>query len=489
LAAACGGAQNQAEGGAAHAGVIGGVGGGGTNTQATTPPAAQSLATGADRQSVGVVGAGGPAAPYDYAPTVMRAGGQYRMWWCSQLPSARPGDQILFGQAGSADGPFTAPGGAPAVEVFGNSASGFDALHTCDPSVIAAGGSYYLYYTGTSDAAGAHNAIGLATSTDGTHWTRANDGRPILTAAGDVARANTYGAGQPSVVFLNGWYYLMFTDTTGQAATADGSGQFVLRSPDPAFATGVQALGPQGFARVASTSTPRLRSVLNGTTADLMWSDALNAFALAQDTGAGTVVTFWDVNFSYHPYQPVTIPGPEREGPGFIRRADGHAPIDPSDPCGTVPLDVVRATGLGAGPLDLRHFGVDLHGIRGCGNAAQAAAVLTGFAMPSPTRTEDLIVNGSLIEVERRSVAQALAQGILPAPVPVLAALPVAARLDSTALAVVAPGRPVALLLDGRLWTVGSTAVADLNSSAVAGISTAQWDAYPHAGDLSGLRY
>jgi hypothetical protein len=486
MIAACGDVRTQAEGGPLAGGAIGGSVKG-TNAPVSAP-AAIPLATSQTRQSGGVVASGGPAAPYDYAPTVMKVAGQYRMWWCSQLPSAHPGDQILYAVSSSVDGPFSAPG-APANEVFGNSAAGFDSLHTCDPSVIAVGGTYYLYYTGTSDAAGARNAIGVATSTDGVHWARANNGRPIVTSSGDVARANTYGVGQPAAVYLNGWYYLMFTDTTGQAAGPDGAGQFVLRSPDPAFGSEVQAVEPRGFTPVPGTSSPRLRSVLAGTTADLMWSDTLNAFALAQDTDAGTVITFWDMNFGYHPYQPVVIAGPTREGPGFVRRADGHAPLAGADPCGTVPLDVVRATGIGAGPLDLRHFGLDLNGLHGCANAVQAAAVLNGFAMPSPSRTEDLVVDGKLVEVERRSVAGALAEGVLSAPVSALVNLPVIARLDSGAVALAAPGRPVGLLLGGLLWTVGARTIAAANSSAVSQISTTQWDAYPHGGDLSGLRH
>src|SRR2546430_9373709 len=42
------------------------------------------------------------------------------------------------------------------------------------------------------------NSIGLATSTDGVHWSRAAGGRPILGPSHDVHRANVYGAGQPS---------------------------------------------------------------------------------------------------------------------------------------------------------------------------------------------------------------------------------------------------------------------------------------------------
>ena len=497
LVAACGDAQSQAEGWPSAAGLIGGANGAangnepGTTSSTAATSVATPLATGHARTSPGVVGSGGPAAPYDYAPTVMKAGGQYRMWWCSQLPAARPGDQILYAESASANGPFAAPGGAPAIQVYGNSPVGFDSLHTCDPSVIAVNGTYYLYYTGTSDAAGAHNAIGLATSTDGVNWTRANDSQPIVTAAGDVIRKNGYGVGQPSVVFLNDWYYLMFTDTTGEAADASGAGQFVLRSPDPAFGYDVEALGPNGYGPGAYTAAPRLTSVADANSADLTWSDALNAFAIAQDTSAGTVVTFWDVNFGYHPYQSVLIPGPEQEGPGIVRQADGHIPADTGDPCGTVPLDVVRATSAGAGPLGLEHFGLDLEGVHGCQTTTQAIKVLNGFAMPSgsPSYPADLIVNGRLVQVERRSVAEALAEGMLDKPVALLAKLPVATQLDVGAAAVTAPGRPVGLLLTGQLWTVGRESVATDDSSPLTTITAAQWDAYPRGGDLSGLRY
>src|SRR5205807_5645312 len=143
-----------------------------------------------------------------------------------------------------------------------------DQLHTCDPSVLRVDGVYYLYYTGTSNAQGQNNAIGLALSTDGTHWTRANGGAPIVPAAGDNTSGNPYGAGQPSVVYLNGWFYLLFTDTTGKAADPGGGGQFVLRSTTPSFTSNVQSLGPSGFTAVPSTKTPRLRSVLTANSAD-----------------------------------------------------------------------------------------------------------------------------------------------------------------------------------------------------------------------------
>jgi hypothetical protein len=412
------------------------------------------------------------------------------MWWCSQLPTEpRPGDEILFAQAGNADGPFAAPGGGPAAPVFTNSPSGFDQLHTCDPSVIEVDGTYYLYYTGTSNAQGQNNAIGLAQSSDGVNWVRANGGAPIVTPAEDNTSGNPYGAGQPSVVYLNGWFYLLFTDTTGKAAAPDAPAQFVLRSTSPTFTSQVQVLGPTGFTAVASTKTPRLRSVAAANSADWMWVDSLNAFAIAADTTQGTTVTFWNADFTAQPYAPVSLPGAAQDGPGLVRTPQGHAPIPSSDPCGSLPLDLIRATANRQAPTGLTHFGVTLTGFNGCQSAAQAADVLNGFAMPSPDRTMDLLVNGKFVDFERATVAQSLAVGTLAAPVPALAGLPVEATIMAQTAGVSTGGQPLGLVAtDGHLCLVGSADAAQLNSSTVTTVDAAAWAAYPRGCDLSTVR-
>jgi hypothetical protein len=389
----------------------------------------------------------------------------------------------------SQNGPFGVSRGAAAARVFTNSPSGFDRLHTCDPSVIEVDGVYYLYYTGTANAAGDDNAIGLATSSDGVHWKRADNGAPIISAAEDVRRSNVYGAGQPSALYRDGWFYLMFTDTSGGAAGADGAGQFVVRSQDPAFQRGVQALGPDGFGAAASATGPRTRSVADATTSDWMWVDALNAYAIASDNPGGTTVTFWDANFTYHPFQPVQIGGAVREGPGLVRTAEGHAPVSMTDPCGQVPLDVLRATGGNQGPNGIAHFGIDVDGLHSCQGRSTALALLDGFAIPAPDRTVDLVVGDRLVEVERRSVALSLAVGMLADPPPSIVSLPVAAHLKPGATAVSAPGKPLGIKLDDdKLWVVGGASVATLNSSPVTTVTAQQWDAYPRGTDLSALR-
>jgi hypothetical protein len=462
----------------------------GGQTTAPPRPVDVELASGDPRQSGGVIAAGGADAVYDYGPTVLLDRGQVRMWWCSQYGGAGPaGDDILYAQAQSLDGPFAAPGGGIPAAVFSGAPGNFDGMHTCDPSVLRVGSTYYLYYTGAAGDHALGNAVGLATSTDGVHWTRAAGGRPILGPAHDVHRANVYGAGQPSAVYLDGWFYLMFTDTTGRAAGDNGAGQFVLRSADPAFASGVQALDVGGFVPVTSTAAPRTRSVVDGFSADLMWVGALDAFVIAHETDGGTTLTFWTADFAEHPFRPVVVPGPWREGPGLVRRADGHAPLSTAGPCDRVPFDVVRATVLGgaAAPTGLRHFGLDLAGSRACENPARLAVTFDGVTVPSPERTMDLVRAGRRVRVERRGVAALLAGQLLEKAPPEVAALPVAARLKSGAEAVQAPGRGFALRLDDqRLWPVPDVGVVLNNGSSPNATTAAHWDGSPRGSALAG---
>ncbi|RJQ81578.1 beta-xylosidase [Pseudonocardiaceae bacterium YIM PH 21723] len=468
--------------------LVSGCSGGASTLAEGLPPApgisheGQKLVTDHGRQGAQVLASGGQAAPYNYGPALIADGGGYRAWWCSQLPGAgADGDDILSAAGPALDKPF-----GPAQPVFSGTGTGFDAMHTCDPSVIKVRGSYYLYYTGAAADHDHINGIGVASSTDGVSWTRLADSKPILTSSREVNRANTYGAGQPSVVYRDGWFYLLFTDTAGKAAGWDGAGQFVVRAKDPAFRQNFQAWGDKGFTDADPAKASRSRMVVNAFSADLMWVDALDAWAIAHETAEGTTVGFWSVDFQRRPFQDVLIPGQWKEGPGLVRRADGHAPASLTDPCGRVPLDVVRATVLGAAPTDLRWFGIDVVGAKGCLDDKRAAAVLDGLAMPSADRTIDLIASGTRMRVERRSVALALGNGLLGAPVDAVAGLSRGGNLKAGALAVRAPDRPVGIVLeDGHLYVVGDPQVAELNSSGIREVTQHEWDSYPRGTDLT----
>ncbi|SFT06503.1 beta-xylosidase [Saccharopolyspora flava] len=438
-------------------------------------PMPVELKTGAARSSPGVVAAGGLPAPYNYGPSVLAEDGGYRAWWCSQLPGVGPaGDDVLHASAASPDGPF-----GPATPVFSGEPGRFDGMHTCDPSVLHVDGRYYLYYTG---AAGDHahgNTIGVATSADGLTWTRG--AAPIVTAAGEVARPNVYGAGQPSALFLDGWFYLLFTDTTARGAGWNGAGQFVLRSRDPLFGKGVEALTERGF---EPAGAGRTRSVVDAFSADWAYSPTLDAFAIAHQTEAGTQITFWDTGFTRHPYQPVTIPGPWQEGPGLVRDGSGRLRPSTSDPCESVPLDVLRATALAPSPTDIRHFGLDITSAGACADPARAAKALDGFAVPSPVRTVDLVHDGARVRFERRSTAETLATAVLDDRPDSLDPLPVTAEIPSGAPALRSPDGDIALLdTRGRLWKV-TPATAAANTSQITSVTPAAWAARPVAGDL-----
>ncbi|MFK0249802.1 beta-xylosidase [Amycolatopsis azurea] len=467
----------------------GGIGGAQQPPKEKPRPMDVELATSDPRAGGGVVGAGDQDAVYNYGPTVMRDGGKLKMWWCSQYGSAPPpGDDVLYAQSPSLDGPFTGPSGGGPVAVFSGAPGGFDGMHTCDPSVIKVGSTYYMYYTGAAGDHALGNSIGLATSPDGLTWTRAAGGQPIIGPAHDVHRDNVYGAGQPSAVYLDGWFYVLFTDTTAKAAGWNGAGQFLLRAKDAAFTQGVETLGEQGFVAKPSTISPRTRSLVDGFSTDLMWVGALDAFVIAHETDAGTTLTFWTRDFSAQPYRPVLIPGAWKEGPGLVRRPDGHAPLSSGDVCDRVPFDVVRATivgGAGA-PTDLKHFGLDVRGSRACDGDARIRTSFEGVAMPSPQRTIDLVAGGSLVRVDRRSVAAALAGEVLDQRIKVVDKFPQAARLSAGARMVRAPGRGFAVVLDGKLYAMPDAGPAGLNDSTVEEISDQAWDGFPAGFSLAG---
>jgi hypothetical protein len=108
--------------------------------------------------------------------------------------------------------------------------------------------------------------------------------------------------------------------------------------------------------------------------------------------------------------------------------------------------------------------------------------------MPSPQRTIDLVINGELVRVDRRSVAEKLAVRVLDGRVPALDDVKVVARLKPGAEAVAAPGRGTGFVLDDKLWRFDSADVAAMNSSPLRQLSDEDWDAYDRGPDLDPSR-
>jgi hypothetical protein len=74
-------------------------------------------------------------------------------------------------------GPWT-PDAAPVLRL--GAAGVWDSYSVAHPSVVRTSAGYVMYYSGSSGAADAHGAIGMATSPDGVHWTKRAD--PVLSA-------------------------------------------------------------------------------------------------------------------------------------------------------------------------------------------------------------------------------------------------------------------------------------------------------------------
>ncbi|MGH3715570.1 MAG: hypothetical protein ACRDT4_19240 [Micromonosporaceae bacterium] len=306
---------------------------------------------------------------YDYAPTIMEDGGIWRMWWCGADPNGKVrGDDILYAVSESLDGPFHVPGGSAKHQIVfeGTGTGSFDDQHVCDPSVVRNdAGIYFMYYGAAKDDG--VTSIGVATSSDGLNWTRLNAGQPIITPSNQVSRPNKYGAGQPSVVFKDGQYYLIFTDTTGAGALDNGAGQFAWRSSDPTFQVGVEAFTKDGW-EAKTDANSRSFMVANAFSADWQYAPELKSFIVAHHNDAGkSTLTFLDQgNLAAQPYRPVNVDGAWVEGPGIASSPEKHAMVGASGTDGRVPVDLVHST-EGAPdphnpPRSLGHKGIDLIG-------------------------------------------------------------------------------------------------------------------------------
>jgi hypothetical protein len=292
-------------------------------------------------------------------------------------------------------------GGNPVFGPNHPSPAAFDHRNTCDPSVIKVRDTYFMYY-GANDADGldadGDGNIGVASSTNGINWTRLNNGQLIVRATlwpGDPGFSNLggiyrYGAGEPSLSYVDGLFYLLYTDTTNPRFGMSGSsGNYVLRSPDPLFGTNVEELvnpdypspGSPVFQPRTSTNHGTYR-LFAGTGMDWQFVDAMDAFAIAHVDGvpgaAFTQVTFKsrtldaDVGF-------VQIKGEWGQGPGIVSAPDRRALYLDARCPSVVRLQAVRPTPprlegslTDPTPWDLAWHGIDVRtGQQACARAGR----------------------------------------------------------------------------------------------------------------------
>ena len=103
-------------------------------------------------------------------PWVIREGGEYKLWYIGQRFSHSAGiTSQSVGYATSPDGiHWTRYSDNPVLSASGG---GFDDKYVNRPVVFSVGSGYVMYYIGISKETGG-GKMGMATSTDGIHWTK-----------------------------------------------------------------------------------------------------------------------------------------------------------------------------------------------------------------------------------------------------------------------------------------------------------------------------
>ncbi len=421
---------------------------------------------------------------YDYAPTVM-LDGVYRMWWCGGIA----GDHILYAEASSLDGPWHAHGSTVPNsfnDVFAPTghAQDFDAVHTCDPSVVRRrDGSYLMYYGGYGDQTHI-TEIGVATSLDGFSWSRLNNGKPIFVPARPALGG--YGAGQPSAIELEGKIYLAYTDTTGLGSNSvNGAGIYFLRSSDPTFNTGVEEVGPNGFVPMTASRHTAYAPV-QSFSIDWMYADALDAFVVASNNSAD--VTFlWLFDRSLKPLPngngSFEVQGAWTEGPGIVTRPDKHAL--PNGNCTDIKVDLMRSvadgTGLqGPNGWDLAHDGIDLRLRNASCSNVPLGGMYDGFRLVSPNLPLALVLDGRRLQFAMSAPALRLSNNETQVASAIYEAIPYAGSVAAQARVIAAPGEPAAYVLDTQtLAPLGCPQlIADTNST-LENVSNQDFAAYP----------
>ncbi|HEX4780377.1 MAG TPA: hypothetical protein VH301_06460, partial [Usitatibacter sp.] len=133
-------------------------------------------------------------------PSVLKEGNVYHMWLSGGDPKDLSHIKVEVYHASSADGLKWKIDPQPVVRA--GSPGSFDDLRIETPSVVKAGNTYHMYYSGMN-VEGAKQAIGSmghATSPDGIHWTK-DPANPVIMAQPDRFKWGFRGAGEPGAVF------------------------------------------------------------------------------------------------------------------------------------------------------------------------------------------------------------------------------------------------------------------------------------------------
>lgn len=155
---------------------------------------------------------------YAYAPSVVKEGDTYHVFYCSNAHKGKIKDSIYYRRCVR-----TADGFAYSKPVMVLSAgNGWDSMHVCDPSVIAGNFTYqntsYKYlmaYLGCSSTDNQDNKIGFALSNDCLNWNKVEN-LCISESFDEQSDAFQWGVGQPSVLTAEGRLLLFYTSGSAE---------------------------------------------------------------------------------------------------------------------------------------------------------------------------------------------------------------------------------------------------------------------------------
>lgn len=175
---------------------------------------------------------------------VIKDGATYKMWYSGLKASD---SKYRIGYATSSDGitwsRYTGSlTGSSVLDV--NASSGFDDGGVSAPSVVKVGSTYYMWYVGLT---GSTHRIGLATSPDGTTWTRVagNGTGSCVLDLGDSGKFDQSQVLNPQVIQVNSVFVMVYTgygsstNQIGYATSLDGINWTRQNAANPIIATGL----------------------------------------------------------------------------------------------------------------------------------------------------------------------------------------------------------------------------------------------------------
>jgi predicted GH43/DUF377 family glycosyl hydrolase len=139
-------------------------------------------------------------------PAILKINGTYYLWYAARSGASR----FSIGLATSKDGvSFTK---AANSQVMTASVGKFDSGNVFQPSVIYRRDKYIMFYEG--DTGAWPSEVGLATSPDGTAWTKQNNNNFILNI-GANGQWDSIAVGGPTVLFKDGLYRMYYHGYNG----------------------------------------------------------------------------------------------------------------------------------------------------------------------------------------------------------------------------------------------------------------------------------